>query len=39
MKKEDYLILTPPGLARMLEPQGRDIDMLNAFVRNPVRPK
>jgi NAD(P)-dependent dehydrogenase (short-subunit alcohol dehydrogenase family) len=33
MKKEDYLILTPANLAQMLKQQGRDIDILNAFVK------
>jgi NAD(P)-dependent dehydrogenase (short-subunit alcohol dehydrogenase family) len=33
MKKEDYLILTPANLAQMLKQQGRDVDILNAFVK------
>jgi NAD(P)-dependent dehydrogenase (short-subunit alcohol dehydrogenase family) len=40
MKKEDYLILTPPSMTQMLRPQGRDVDMLNVFVKNPpIRPR
>jgi NAD(P)-dependent dehydrogenase (short-subunit alcohol dehydrogenase family) len=39
MKKEDYLILTPPSLARMLQLQGRDVNVFNAFVKNPVKPR
>jgi short-subunit dehydrogenase len=39
MKKEDYLILTPPGMAQMLKAQGRDIDVYNAYVANPPPPR
>ncbi len=39
MKKEDYLILTPPNMAQMLKAQGRDIDMFNAWVANPPPPR
>jgi 3-oxoacyl-[acyl-carrier protein] reductase len=39
MKKEDYLILTPPGMRGMLKPQGRDVDMLNAYAANPPPPR
>jgi short-subunit dehydrogenase len=35
MKKEQYLILTPPNMTQMLEPQGRDVDLFNAYVANP----
>ena len=39
MKKENYLILTPPGMAQMLKAQGRDIEMYNAYVANPPPPR
>lgn len=39
MKKEEYLILTPPGMAQMLKAQGRDIAMLNAWAANPPPPR
>ena len=39
MKKEEYLILTPPRLGDRLKAQGRDIDMYNAFVANPPPPR
>jgi hypothetical protein len=39
MKKEDYLILTPPNMAQMLKAQGRDVDMYNAYVANPPPPR
>jgi NAD(P)-dependent dehydrogenase (short-subunit alcohol dehydrogenase family) len=39
MKKEDYLILTPPTMKEMLKAQGRDVDMLNAYVANPPPPR
>jgi NAD(P)-dependent dehydrogenase (short-subunit alcohol dehydrogenase family) len=39
MKREDYLILVPAGMAEMLKPQGRDIAMLNAWVANPPPPR
>jgi 3-oxoacyl-[acyl-carrier protein] reductase len=39
MKKEEYLILTPPRMADMLKAQGRDIDMYNAWVANPPPPR
>jgi len=35
MKKEDYLIVVPPDMIEMVKPQGRDINMLNAWVKNP----
>ncbi len=38
MKREDYLILTPPTMAQRLKAQGRDVDMLNAWVKNPPPP-
>ena len=34
MKKEQYMILTPPSMADMLKAQGVDVDKLNAFVKN-----
>jgi short-subunit dehydrogenase len=39
MKKEEYLILTPPGMKQMLKPQGRDIDVYNTYVANPPPPR
>ena len=39
MKKEEYLILTPPGMAQMLKAQGRDVDIFNAWVANPPPPR
>jgi hypothetical protein len=39
MKKEEYLILTPPGMADMCKIQGRDIAAFNAFVANPSPPR
>lgn len=39
MKREDYIILTPPNMTDMLKPQGRDIDALNAYVKNPPPPR
>ena len=38
MKKEQYLILTPENMTRMLKPQGRDVDVYNAYVKNPPPP-
>jgi NAD(P)-dependent dehydrogenase (short-subunit alcohol dehydrogenase family) len=38
MKREDYLILTPPTMAQRLKAQGRDVDVLNAWVANPPPP-
>lgn len=38
MKREDYLILTPPTMAQRLKAQGRDIDVFNAWVANPPPP-
>jgi short-subunit dehydrogenase len=35
MKREDYLIVVPPVMIEMVKPQGRDINMLNAWVKNP----
>lgn len=35
MKREDYLILTPPTMAQRLKTQGRDIDVFNDYVANP----
>jgi NAD(P)-dependent dehydrogenase (short-subunit alcohol dehydrogenase family) len=35
MKREEYLILTPPNMTEMLLPQGRDVAKLNAWVKNP----
>jgi 3-oxoacyl-[acyl-carrier protein] reductase len=37
MRKEDYLILVPDS-RQMLKPQGRDIDMLNAFMKKAIEP-
>jgi short-subunit dehydrogenase len=39
MKKEQYLILTPPGMAQMLKAQGRDVDAFNAYAANPPPPR
>ena len=39
MKKEEYLILTPAGMAEMLKAQGRDIEKYNAYVANPPAPR
>jgi short-subunit dehydrogenase len=39
MKREDYIILTPASMTQMLKPQGRDIDVYNAFVRQPLKPR
>ncbi len=39
MKKEEYLILTPPNMAQMLKAQGRDIAVFNAYVANPPPPR
>jgi 3-oxoacyl-[acyl-carrier protein] reductase len=39
MKKEDYLILVPAGMAEMLYSQGRDIAKYNAYVANPPPPR
>jgi hypothetical protein len=36
MKKEQYLILAPAGMAEMLKAQGRDIAAYNAYVANPA---
>jgi hypothetical protein len=38
MRKEDYIILVPDSRKRLL-PQGRDIDMLNAFLKKSLEPK
>jgi len=38
MRKEDYII-SVPDFRQMLKEQGRDIDMLNAFLRKAIRPK
>jgi short-subunit dehydrogenase len=38
MKKEQYLILTPPNMGQMVKAQGRDVDTLNAYVANPPPP-
>ena len=35
MKKEQYLILGPAGMAEMLKAQGRDVEKYNAYVANP----
>jgi NAD(P)-dependent dehydrogenase (short-subunit alcohol dehydrogenase family) len=34
VKKEQYMILTPPGMSQMLKGQGTDVDVLNEFVKN-----
>lgn len=34
MKKEQYMILTPPRMADMLKAQGTDIDVFNEYVKN-----
>lgn len=39
MKKEDYLILVPAGMAEILKSQGRDVGMFNAYVANPPPPR
>jgi NAD(P)-dependent dehydrogenase (short-subunit alcohol dehydrogenase family) len=39
MKREDYIILTPPTMTDMLKAQGRDIAALNAYVKNPPPPR
>jgi NAD(P)-dependent dehydrogenase (short-subunit alcohol dehydrogenase family) len=39
MKKEDYLILVPAGMAEMLKAQGRDVANYNAYVANPPPPR
>jgi NAD(P)-dependent dehydrogenase (short-subunit alcohol dehydrogenase family) len=39
MRKEDYLILVPAGMAEMLKAQGRDIAIFNAYVANPPPPR
>lgn len=39
MKREDYLILEPAGMAEMLKAQGRDIEKYNAYVANPPPPR
>jgi NAD(P)-dependent dehydrogenase (short-subunit alcohol dehydrogenase family) len=38
MKKEDYII-SVPDFRTMLKEQGRDIDMLNAFLKKAIQPK
>jgi NAD(P)-dependent dehydrogenase (short-subunit alcohol dehydrogenase family) len=35
MKKEDYLILVPARMSEMTKTHGRDVDMLNAYAKNP----
>ncbi len=37
MKKEDYIILVPDS-RNMLNPQGRDIDKLNGFLKEAIKP-
>jgi short-subunit dehydrogenase len=37
MKKEDYIILVPDS-RKMLMPQGRDIDKLNSFLKEAIKP-
>jgi short-subunit dehydrogenase len=39
MKEEKYLILTPGNIGQMAKAQGRDIDVLNAWVANPPPPR
>jgi NAD(P)-dependent dehydrogenase (short-subunit alcohol dehydrogenase family) len=39
MKKEQYLILTPASMTQMLQPQGRDVGVFNAYVANPPPPR
>lgn len=39
MKKEEYLILTPPNMRDMIKGQGRDVDKLNDYVKNPPPPR
>jgi NAD(P)-dependent dehydrogenase (short-subunit alcohol dehydrogenase family) len=38
MRKEDYII-SVPDFRTMLKEQGRDIDMLNAFLKKAIQPK
>jgi 3-oxoacyl-[acyl-carrier protein] reductase len=38
MRKEDYIILVPDSRQKLV-PQGRDIDMLNAFLKKAIQPK
>ncbi len=38
MRKEDYII-SVPDFRPMLKEQGRDIDMLNAFLKKAIQPK
>jgi NAD(P)-dependent dehydrogenase (short-subunit alcohol dehydrogenase family) len=38
MRKEDYII-SVPDFRQMLKEQGRDIDMLNAFLKKAIQPK
>jgi short-subunit dehydrogenase len=33
MKQEQYMILTPPTMSRMLKAQGTDVDMLNEYIK------
>ena len=39
MRKEDYLILVPAGMAEMIKAQGRDIAAYNGYVANPPSPR
>jgi short-subunit dehydrogenase len=39
MKEEKYLILTPGNIGQMAKAQGRDVDALNAWVKNPPPPR
>jgi NAD(P)-dependent dehydrogenase (short-subunit alcohol dehydrogenase family) len=39
MKREDYFILVPAGIAEMLKSQGRDISVFNAYAANPPPPR
>ena len=38
MKKEEYLILVPANMIEMAKAQGRDITILNKWVKNPPPP-
>lgn len=37
MKREDYLICTPPSMADMLKKQGKDVEAINAWAANPPK--
>lgn len=39
MKREDYLILVPENMKNMLMAQGRNIDMLNGYLKEAIKPE